>query len=195
MRYSFSPSLGRSAPSRQPSGTTQTTLGAFGITTKSPDVVPDDDTVSGTAKTNEKRPVRARKPTAKVKEALASSGARAKAKVIRRTVVSSDDEDNQGQPPTKKKKRTNVSVPSDADTEVSLANDPPNALRPHVFPRVSEDSRDICANRVPSNSNDLGAGSTEEEVDASDARGRASDEEWEFSQLDEMATNDAKVSS
>ncbi len=108
-------------------------------------------------------------------------------------MVTSDNEDDQVQPPRKKKNRTNVLVESDTNTDkVCLIEEPPKTSKIYVFSHISEDSQDTCANKTP-NSDDSGNVSTGEN-NTSDENGGESDEEWGYSQLDEMATKDAKVS-
>ncbi|KAH9023204.1 hypothetical protein EDB84DRAFT_1441037 [Lactarius hengduanensis] len=123
---------------------------------------------NGATGLDNRRPNRIRKPTEKVKEALARGSAQK----------------------NKNKK--------DAE-DVSLIEEPRKTSKSHLFSRASEESQDSRVNKT-SNSDDLGNASMGED-DVSDAKGGASDakgdasdasEEWQYSQLEKMATNDAK---
>jgi hypothetical protein len=84
-------------------------------------------------------------------------------------------------------------VASDTDTDkVSLIEECPKTSETRLFSRVSEDSQNSCANKSnnPDDSGDVSMGGN----NTSDANGGASDDEWQYSQLDKMATKDAKVS-
>jgi hypothetical protein len=95
------------------------------------------------------------------------------------------------------KKRSKLPAEAETDTQEEVSDDeePPKALKTRVFSRASEDSRDTNGNtEVPTDLDDPGNASTGE-TNTSDARQGASDEEeWEYAELDEMATKDAEVS-
>ena len=139
---------------------------------------------------SDKRPTRKRKPTEKVKEALARR--KKTTKVAKRNMVFLDVEEDA--PPRKKKNKHKAPIESDADTDkdTEVNEEPPKISKTRVFSRASEDSRRARANtEVSNNLDDSGNASTGE----TDGKQSASDEdEWEYEQLDEMATKDAEVS-
>jgi hypothetical protein len=169
-------------------------LSAFGVTRNGQNNADHDD-VGGTANGLSKRPTRTRKPTAKVQEALTSASSAQISKRTKRSVVISGDEDETH--PQKKKNKSKVVVESDADTDVvSLNEDPPKKSKTRVFSRASEDSQDTHGNTTKASTSlgDLGNTSTGE-ANTSGVRGRGlDDEEWQYLELDEMATKDTQVS-
>ena len=112
---------------------------------------------------------------------------------IRRKAAITDDGEDKAQPPKKKPKTRlqDEGGPDTATEQISL-NKGPKQLNTRVFSQASEDAKDTHTNTEASDDWD-DSGNEETNTDA-DARGRASDEEeWGFSQLDEMATQDAQV--
>ena len=169
-----SPWLGRSSP---PQWSTQTTLGAYGVIARGQNSANDNaiggvgNTTSGTSK----RPAHVHKLLAKFKDAPIGNSS-VQASKIRRNVAISNDED-QAQP-QKKKPKTRLLIEAGPDTDIDQVS-----------------LSDTCAyTDVSSNWDDSGKVSIEE-ANTSDAMGCGShEEEWEFSQLDQMAAKDAQVS-
>ena len=179
----FSPSLGRSPPPGW--SNTQTTLGVYGIVTQGQGSARNAAGVSN-------RPVRARKPTAKLKALSNALGSNKK-----RTVIITDDED-EAQPQKKKKKPREVEGKPNSDEDSVNPNEGPRKLNTRVFSEASEDAADTYANTEVSSkvSSDLGdpGNAATEDADATDEKGHSSDEELEYSQMDEMAAKDTQVS-
>ena len=160
----FSPSLGRNTPPQR--SRTQTTLGAYGVVTQGQGPAKHAAGVSN-------RPARARKPTVK---ALAQTPVSKKKKAV----IITDDEDEVQ--PQKRKKMSQGDFEGNADT--ANLDEGPRQLITHVFSQASEDAQDTSGNtEVFSNLDDSENVSTGE-VNA--------DDEWQFSQMEEMAANDAK---
>jgi hypothetical protein len=151
-------------------------LGAYGVITRGQNSA-DDDGIGGVGNSSSgisKRPVRVHKLPAKFKDApIGNSSVRASK--IRRNMAITDDEDIAQ--PQKKKPKTRLLVDTEPDTDTDQVS-----------------LNDTCAHTdVSSNWDDLGKASIKE-ANTSDAMGCGSDEEdWEFSQLDMMATKDAQV--
>ena len=135
-----------------------------------------------------KRSARTRKLTAKLKEALAHAPASKK----KQTVILTDDEDEA--PPQKRKRKSRVVEGNpDSDEDSINPNERPRKQKTRVFSQASEDAADTYANtEVSSDLDDPGYLSTEL-ADATEAKESSSDE-LEYSQMDEMATKDARVS-
>lgn len=151
----------------------------------------DGGSTSGTSKLE--CPARIRKLPAKFKDALTDSGSMQASK-IRRTTAITDDEDKAQ--PAKKKPKTRLLVEGEPNTDtdqVSL-NEGPNQKNACVFSQASEDAQDTRANTDVSSNQDDDGGEESQETN-SNAKGCATDEEeWGYSQLDEMASKDAQVS-
>ncbi|KAH8991628.1 hypothetical protein EDB86DRAFT_2830753 [Lactarius hatsudake] len=97
----------------------------------------------------------------------------------------------EAQPPKKKKNKTSIIAECNTKTdEVYPTKELPKTSKIHVFSCISEDSHDTCGNKTP-NSNDLGNLLGGE--NALGAKGGESNDKWQFLQLDEMATKDAKT--
>jgi hypothetical protein len=137
------------------------------------------------------RPVRVRKPTAKLK-ALGDAPASKK----KRAVITDDEDEAQPEKKKKKKKPKVVEGKPDGDEDSVNPDKGPRKLNTCVFSEASEDAADTYANtEVSSDLNDSGNMSTEQ-ADATDVNGGSSDdsEELEYSQMEEMAAKDAHVS-
>ena len=134
-----------------------------------------------------KRSARTRKPTAKLKEALAHAPASKK----KQTVILTDDEDEV--PPQKRKRKPRVVEGNPDSDEDSINHERPRKQKTRVFSQASSDAADTRANtEASSDLDDLEYLSTEP-ADATEAKGDSSDE-LEYSQMDEMANKDARVS-
>jgi hypothetical protein len=161
-------------------------LSAFGVITQGQTSTEDNDIGNSTngVSSTRLRVLRARKLPAKFKDALTSdvqvSKTARKKTLAKRNVIADDEDEDQ---PRKKKK---------TKTQTLAGDDPGSRSKTRVFSPVSEDTHDTHANTHGSNNPDLGNISTSE-TDRTDTRGWASDEEWEFSQLDDMAVKDAQV--
>ena len=98
----------------------------------------------------------------------------------KKAVIITDDEDEVQ--PQKRKKMSQGDFEGNADT--ANLDEGPRQLITHVFSQASEDAQDTSGNtEVFSNLDDSENVSTGE-VNA--------DDEWQFSQMEEMAANDAK---
>ena len=163
-------------------------MGAYGVITQGQNSA-DVNGIGGVGISGiSKRPARVRKLPAKFKDAPIGNRS-VQASKIRRNMAITDDEDKVQ--PQKKKPKTRLLV----DTEPNTDTDQVSLNEGHREKNTtSEDAQDTCANTdVSSNWDDLGKASIEE-ANTSDAMGCGSDEEeWEFSQLDKMATKDAQV--
>ena len=119
-----------------------------------------------------KRSARARKPTAKLKEALTC----APASKNKRTVIITDDED-EARPQRRKIKPKVVEGNPDSDVDSVNLDEGPRKPKARVFSQASEDAQDTRANtEASSNLDDSGNVSTGE-ANATDAKGWSSDEE------------------
>ena len=163
-------------------------MGAFGVITPGQNSTKDNaigNSTHGTS-TTRLRATRTRKLPAKFKDTLTSdvqiSKTTGKKTLGKRNVVADDEDEVQ----PRKKKKTKTRTPA--------GDDPGSRSKTRVFSPVSEDTHDTHANTEGSDNSDLGNMSTGE-GNGTDTRGCASDEEeeWDFSQLDDMAVNDAKV--
>lgn len=163
-------------------------MNAFGVITQGQNSTEDNAIVDSTHGISKRLP-RTRKLPAKFKDTLTSdrqilktAGKKATGK---RNIVITDDED-EVEPRKKKKPKTRT-------PGFPAGDNPGSRLKTHVFSRASEDAQDTHANTEGSSNLDDSGNRSAGETNATDARGQASDEEWEFSQLDDMAVKDAKV--
>jgi len=169
-------------------------LGAYGVTTQGQGPA-NGDAVGGSTNNVSKRSARIRKPTAKLKEALTISGALASR--TKRNVVITDDEEEAG--PRKKTKESLILEDSDdpnIDSNETGLGKQPKRMKTRVFSQASEDAQVTRANtEVSFNLEDSGTEFTGPcnmtEAGESD---HSDEEEWKYSQLDEMAAKDAQVS-
>ena len=142
----------------------------------------DGDSTTGVSKHS----ARTRKLPAKFRDALTDSGS-VQASKIRRNTVITDDEDKALPVKKKFKARPLVEREPDTDTDQVSLNEGPNQKNASIFSQTSEDTQDICANTDVSSNWDNNGDDEKEGV--------SGEEEWEYSELDKMATKDAKVSS
>jgi hypothetical protein len=191
--FLFSPCLGRSAPPQRSSA--QTTLSAFGVVTQRQNPA-EDDAVGGSTNSVSKRPARARKLPAKFNDALTvGAGLPGEGSKTKRSIIVTDDDDQaRATQPRKKKARAEKDLDSDSDN-VCLSEGRDRS-KTRVFSRVPEDTPDTHANTKVSNNLDGSGNASTGETEVSEGRGLSSDDEegWDYSQMDKMATKDAKVS-
>jgi hypothetical protein len=165
-------------------------LKAFGIVSRGQKPADDNDAGSSSNSTC-KCPTCIHKIPAKYKEVALTSGAQVlKAK---RGVDNANDEELE-QPRKRKSKRSVVEEGPKTDTDNVSLNKEPNRMKTCVFSQASEDAQDAYANTEASNGLDESGNTSTGDINTADARGVVSDEEWEYAQLDNMATKDAKVS-
>ena len=163
-------------------------MGAYGVVTQGQGPA-NGDAVGGSTNSISKCSACIRKPTAKLKEALTVSSALASR--TKRNVVISDDEEDEG-PRKKTKAQLPVEDEPDIDSEETSLDERPKRTKTRVFSQESEDAQVTCANTEASfnlgdSDNEFtGAGHTTE--------GGSDEEEWKYSQLDEMAAKDMRVS-
>jgi hypothetical protein len=162
-------------------------LGAYGVTQGQGPA--NGNAVGGSTNSVSKRSARICKPTAKL-EALTISGVLASR--TKRNVVLTDDEEEVG--PRKKTKVPLLAEDDpDIDSEETGLDERPKRMTTRVFSQASEDAQVTRANTEASfnledSENEFtGAGNTTE-------AGGSDEEEWNYSQLDEMAAKDARVS-
>ena len=119
------------------------------------------------------RPARTRKPTVK---ALAQAPVSKKKKVV----IITDDEDEAQ--PQKRKKMSQGDLEGNVDS--ANLDEGPRQLNARVFSQASEDDQDTSGNTEAFSNLDDSENVSTGEVNA--------DDEWQFSQMEEMAANDAK---
>ena len=109
----------------------------------------------------------------------------------KRNVVISDDEEDEG-PRKKTKARLPVEDDPDIDSEETGLDERPKRMKTRVFSQASEDAQVTRANTEAS----FNLGDSENEFTGAGhtTEGGSDEEEWKYSQLDEMAAKDARVS-
>jgi hypothetical protein len=188
--FLFSPCLGKSSPPRRSS--TQTTLSAFGVVMQGQK--PEGDVIGSSNNSVSKRSSRICKLPAKFKEAPTAAtrppGQRSKTE---RSIVTDNEDILQ---PCKKKKKARVITKKDADTDndnISI-DEGSKQSKTHVLSQVPEDTQDTHANTKASNDLDGSGNASSGDTNTTEGGSWESDEELDYSQMDKMATKDAKVS-
>jgi hypothetical protein len=112
---------------------------------------------------------------------------------MKHSVVITDDEEDVG--PQKKKAKVSGLEEDDSDinSDKTGLDEGPKRKKTCVFSQASEDAQDTCEKTEVSSDVDDSEDECTGEGNTTDAR-ESDEEEYNYSQLDEMATKDAQVS-